>query len=180
VWLSAASHVVSLVCPNPHDPYRAGVAKIIDRRHGLMVRKYVGHMAALLQRLVDDVDDGLIGSVAAAATAETLDDLLDQASNYHREQHQQGAGILATAVFEDTVRRVARAHDITDTDIPMDSLVTSLDKKGTITSVVAKRCRAAAGVRNHALHAQWDKFSLEDVDAVIRLTRQLLSEHLTR
>jgi hypothetical protein len=33
-------------------------------------------------------------------------------------------------------------------------------------------------VRNHALHAQWGEFSLEDVEDVMRLTHQLLIEHL--
>jgi hypothetical protein len=43
---------------------------------------------------------------------------------------------------------------------------------------VAKRCRAAAGARNKALHAQWDEITLQDVESVIALTRELLTTHL--
>jgi hypothetical protein len=38
---------------------------------------------------------------------------------------------------------------------------------------VAKRCRAAAGARNKALHAQWGEITLQDVEKVIALTREL-------
>ena len=140
----------------------------------------VGCLTELLKRLASDVDNGLVASVAAIAGAETLDDLLDQAEEYYRKSHKEGAGNLATAVLEDTVRRIARAHKVTEAGVKLDSLITTLTQDDVITSIVAKRCRAAAGVRNATLHAQWDQVTIEDVDSVIRLTRQLLSECLSR
>jgi hypothetical protein len=49
-WITAAAHVVSLVCPNLHDPYRVGAAKIMEDANasGWLVRRYVGHLVALL------------------------------------------------------------------------------------------------------------------------------------
>jgi hypothetical protein len=43
---------------------------------------------------------------------------------------------------------------------------------------MAKRCRAASGARNKALHAQWDQITLQDVEMVIALARELLTGHL--
>jgi uncharacterized protein YutE (UPF0331/DUF86 family) len=62
----------------------------------------------------------------------------------------------------------------------LDQVISELDKKDVITSLMAKRCRTAAGVRNHALHAQWDELSPDDIADVIRLTHQLLTEQLSR
>src|SRR6478609_3526736 len=57
------------------------------------------------QRVSSDIESGLISSIANAARAETLDDLLGQAKEYHQRNRKEGAGILATAVYEDTIRR---------------------------------------------------------------------------
>jgi hypothetical protein len=100
--------------------------------------------------------------------------LLDQAKEYHKRNNKEGSGILGTAVFEDTVRRLARANMVTEAGTKTDRIISELDKKGTINGIIAKRCRVAAGVRNHALHAQWNEFSLSDVEDVIRLTNEPL------
>jgi hypothetical protein len=181
-WLAAADHIVSMVCRQPTDPYRRSTSAIITSGTGsnYVAHRAVGKMTALLNRLANDVENGLIASVVSIAQAEALDDLLDQAEDYHRKQHKVGAGILATAVFEDTVRRVARANEVADSGTKLDTLITELDQRDVITSIVAKRCRAAAGVRNGALHAQWDTVTLEDVESVLRLTRELLSDRLAK
>jgi uncharacterized protein YutE (UPF0331/DUF86 family) len=137
-------------------------------------------MTALLKQLSIDIDAGLLVSLQNAARTETLDDLLDQAASYHDQDHKEGAGILATAVFEDTVRRLARTNSISEAGRATDTIISELSRKGVITAVIAKRCRAAAGVRNHALHAQWGDFTLHDVEEVLRLTRHLLADHLGR
>ena len=110
-WLASADHCVSMVCAKPTDPYRRSTAAILSSEEATnyAVNNCVGQLTELLKRLVVDVENGLVASVVSAAQAEALDDLLDQAADYHRRQHMEGAGILATAVFEDTVRRVARA-----------------------------------------------------------------------
>ena len=69
-------------------------------------------------------------------------------------------------------------HDVHEAKVPLDTVITTLDQKDVITSIVAKRCRRPAGVRNGALHAQWDTVTLDDVDTVLRPTRELLSSHL--
>jgi uncharacterized protein YutE (UPF0331/DUF86 family) len=128
--------------------------------------------------MLSDLDAGVIADFGNTIRAETLDDLLDQAKEYHRRNNKEGAGILATAVFEDTVRRLARVKKIDEVGVKTDQIISELDKRQVITGILAKRCRVAAGVRNHALHAQWGEFSLEDVEDVMRLTHQLLIEHL--
>jgi hypothetical protein len=49
---------------------------------------------------------------------------------------------------------------------------------GVLTQVKAKRVRSFAGVRNHALHAEWDKFDISDVGAMIKGIRELIEEFL--
>ena len=179
-WLAAADHVVSLACLSPTSAYRSSVARILEiaKTRGYCINESVGEMASMLQHLLSDLDAGLLTTVANQARAETFDDLLDHASEYFKEGRKDGAGVLATAVFEDTLRRIARSHDVEDQRVKSDVLITLLTQKDVITGVMAKRCRAAAGVRNQALHAQWEEFTLDDVNSVIVLTRELLNAYL--
>lgn len=180
-WITAVENAVALACPSPSNRYRAGVERLAtgNTAQGYAVNEAVGEIAAVLRQLISDIDGGLITSVVDQARAETLDDLLDAASEYHSDGRKDGSGILATAVFEDTLRRIARKNDIADKGVKTDILITQLTQSGFTTAIIAKRCRAAAGVRNSALHGQWDEFSLDDVSSVIVLTRELLNAHLS-
>jgi hypothetical protein len=177
-WMGAANHALAAVCPSPVNAYREAAERIVKRDFGFALNQGVGHLTSLLKQLLVDIEYGLLSSVANQVRAETFDDLLDEAAEYHKRKHLQGSGVLATAVFEDTLRRICRSNGIADKDVKTDPLITALDQGGFITSVVSKRCRAAAGVRNKALHAQWDEITLQDVETVIVLTRELLTAHL--
>lgn len=179
-WLVAADYAVSLVCPNPNDAYRNTVARILVRDEGAggTINRTVGELTEILKRLLVDIEDGLLASIANQVTAETFDDLLDHAEKYLNDGRKDGSGILATAVFEDTVRRVGRSHGIDDRKL--DAVISELAKQGIITGLDAKACRLAAGVRNEALHANWDEFELAHVSRTIETTRDLLKNHLAR
>lgn len=181
-WMVSVEHLVTLVCKNPLDTYRfrTGVICAFQPSVHSHWSDNIGPLVIILKRLLFDIENGLITSITVSASAETLDDLLESARHYHRQKNKEGAGILATAVFEDTVRRLARANDVMEAGIKADLIISDLAKKDVITSTMAKRCRVAAGVRNHALHAQWDELSLSDVDDVMRLTHEFLTEHLAK
>lgn len=177
-WFASSEHLLSLICAKPSDPYRIHAAEALEEYNSLGSSLHVMTLTDVLKRISLDIDSGLITSVADAASAETLDDLLDQAKEYHRRSHKEGSGILATAVYEDTIRRIARAHNITEAKVSTDQIISDLVNANVISPLVAKLCRFASGVRNHALHAQWNEFTLAEVDQVIRLTGQLLVDHL--
>lgn len=177
-WMVEASNIIQLAIPIEGNPYRNMIKDASANVRGLP--EQIRTIGLTLKAMLSDIDAGVIADFGNAIRAETLDDLLDQAREYHKRSNKEGAGILATAVFEDTLRRLARAKKIAEAGVKTDQIISDLDKQQVITGILAKRCRVAAGVRNHALHAQWNEFSLEDVDEVVRLTHHLLSEHLAK
>lgn len=64
--------------------------------------------------------------------------------------------------------------------VQLDQLISELCKTKVLTDVLAARSRSAATVRTKATHAQWDEFSAADVDAALKLTRELVGELLGR
>ncbi len=177
-WLGAAYNAICQACALPGHPYRKTYDDIRSGSPRGQVHVHVGAVGEMLKNMLEDARRGLLTSVADNACAETFDDLLDHADEYFREGRKDGSGILASAVFEDTLRKVARSNEIIEADTNLDAVISSLKREGVITKIVAKRCRTAADVRNAALHADWEAFTLGDVEDVIKLTRQLLEEHL--
>jgi hypothetical protein len=160
-WIAAASNVVKVICTDVTNSYRTSDIHLVlesQLKPGI-INRTVGSFTELLKRLLSDAENGLISSIASQASAEALDDLLDLAIEYHSLKRIDGSSIISTAVFEDTVRRIVRRNGIIDKDVKTDTLITILAKKDIISSITAKRCRAAAGVRKRVARSiQRDKF----------------------
>jgi len=146
----------------------------------MVINQAVGVMAAILRSLLLDADAGLLSSVADRARAEAFDNFLDHADAYVSAGHKNEAGVIAGAVFEDTLRRVCRKLGTVEKGAKLDALIAELSAKGELSGIKAKRARAAAHIRTKASHAQWDEFELEDVRATIVFTRELIESHLDR
>lgn len=177
-WITATQNAVHLIFASPEAPYRQKADRIASTRHGYMVHRAVAELASVLQNLVVDANAGLLASIANQARAETFDDFLDHADAYLKEIRKNEAGVIAGVVFEDTLRQVCRNEGIAEKGQKLDSLISELSTRGELSGVKAKRARAAAHVRTKASHAQWDEFELNDVQATIKFTRELIADKL--
>ena len=172
-WIASAKNLLQVIHPDPLSTYRTQATLL----HGPATDK-VGGMVQILKHLLADVEAGVVMRIADAARAEVFDDFLDQSEYYLRGKKVPQAGVIAGVVFEDTIRRICDRLQIHQKGVDLEQLISLLVKQGTLAEVKAKRARAAAGVRTKATHAQWDEFGPEDVDAAIRLTRELIESLL--
>jgi hypothetical protein len=177
-WLASASNLVQRLCPNPESAYRLQVDRIVADGIHYGANDQVGEVAAILRALLTDAQSGLLTSIADRARAETFDDFLDHASAYLKKNCKNESGVIAGVVFEDSVRRACRKHSITEKDVQLDDLISSLAKIDVLSGTKAKRARVAAHVRTKATHAQWDEFDLDDVRAAIEFTREFIANEL--
>lgn len=177
-WVTAAHNAVHNACPDPNTPYRQKAAMLALADTGYFIHRAVGQLAAVLKNLLIDAEAGLLASVADRAKAEAFDDFLDHAEAYAKENRKSESGVIAGVVFEDTLRRICKKLNIQERDVKLDSLISELVSCGELTSVKAKRARAAAGARTKATHAQWDEFEISDVQATINFTRELIANKL--
>jgi hypothetical protein len=173
-WLASAKNLLQVIYPDPLSSYRIQSTMLQGSK-----TERVGGMMEILRHLLLDVDAGVVMRIAEAARAEVFDDFLDQSEYYLRGKKVPQAGVIAGVVFEDTVRTMCDRLQIPQKGVDVEQLISALVKRGAITEVRAKRARAAAGVRTQATHAQWDEFEAEDVQAAIRVARELIDEHLS-
>jgi len=174
----STQNAVHRIASAPDAPYRTRVDAIAAEAHGWAVNQAVGQVREILRNLLEDARAGLLTSIANRARAEILDDFLDTSEHYLGNGRKNEAGIVAGVVFEDTVRRAARKHEIDEKDVKLDALISGLASLGLITGVQAKRARAAADVRTRATHAQWDEFDASDVGVAIDITHEIVAKLL--
>jgi hypothetical protein len=128
--------------------------------------------------LLEDVEKGLVGTITNKIRAETFDELLDLAVAYRGRDGKDQAGAVVSIVFEDTMRKIY-ADKIDKVMRPqLEEVIVALTKKEVITEEQATQARAAALVRNKALHANWNGFTMDGVDATIKFTKALIEAYL--
>jgi hypothetical protein len=176
-WLIAAQNSVQLVFPSDSNPYHARAQYVVKLSQNDLAEA-VFDMSALLAKLLEEIEGGLLTGIENHAIAVTFDDFLDHGAEYLRHGRKNEAGVIAGIVFEDTIRRICRVLSMPEKGIALDTLIAELVKQDVLTSLKAKRARAAAGLRTSAAHARWDEIDLSDVAPVIELTKELIEAHL--
>jgi len=174
----AALHIVQKVVANPDNSYLKVIEDLATNAPRTEIGRTAGEIGEILSQLLVDIQAGLLSSVADHARAEVFDSFLDHAKLYLDNKHSNRAGVIAGVVFEDSIRRICRIHQIEEQGSNLDQLISDLVKAGILSEVKAKRARTAADVRNKATHAQWDKFDEKDVAATVEITEELIRKHI--
>jgi hypothetical protein len=177
-WIAAAMNAIQLACPNPNSAYWKKAESISAKEYGYTMQSAVGELSEILRNLLKDIEAGLLTSIADRARAQTFDDFLDHGRAYLKDGRIKEAGVICGVVFEDTLRRVCRKHDIEDKDVKLDTLISALVKIEVLSDAKAKRARVAAHVRTKATHAQWDEFDANDVAATADIAQELINAQL--
>lgn len=143
------------------------------------IPSYLFHaIYAVLKGAHDEWQRGLLRKIEYIIVAETFDDFLDHAEYYHKGNKKIESSILASAVLEDTIKKIARKNGIDSKGKSLESLIDELTKAEVLTPVKAKRIKSYSAVRNHALHAEWDNIDIQDVGILISGVRVLIENYL--
>lgn len=178
-WLTSASNLIHFLVPS-ESPLAQDCDRLMADEHlkqGVPSNVLV-LMLGLLTGVKDEWDNGFLGKIEYIVAGATFDDFLDHAAEYHRGNKKIEAAVLSSAVLEDTVKKIAQKNGIQTGGKTLEPLINALVKANVLTSVKGKRVKAYAGVRNHALHAEWDEFEISDVGDLIHGTRELLENYL--
>lgn len=178
-WMTSAANAVIQIAPpgsffqaeidrlTTHDELKSGISIIILQKvHGV------------LQSILVEANNGLLAKLEHQVFATAFDDFLDHAEEFHRSGKLKESAVLVSAVLEDTLKRIAIKNNVTVTGLSLDPLIDELAKLGVFNLVKAKRMKSCAGIRNAALHAEWEKLDLKDVGMAINLVRELLDGYL--
>jgi len=178
-WLTSAINLVHTIAP-PKSSYLQEIERIRQNEHfkygfpSLAFQQMFGLLVSAKQEWVQ----GLLRQIEYVIAAETFDDFLDHAAIYHKGNKKTEASILASAVLEDTVKKIANKNGINPSGKSLDELIDELAKTDVITPVKAKRYKGYSGVRNSALHAEWGQIDIRDVGELINGVKEMIVQYL--
>ena len=75
----------------------------------------------MTERLLEEIEGGLLTSIENHAIAVTFDDFLDHGAEYLKNGRKDEAAVVAGIVFEDTIRRICRVLEIPENGVAMDA-----------------------------------------------------------
>lgn len=178
-WILSIVNIVSLLV-STDSHYSRECMKITGSEDlGSGVPYYaVQKLTGLLKSLKEEISLGFLRKIEYMVFATAFDDFLDHAEQFHKGGKLMESGVLASIVFEDTIRKICEKNTIDQSGVSMEDLIDSLTRKGIITPVKAKRYKWLSSVRNQALHAQWDEIDLKDIGGLIKGTKEIIETHL--
>ncbi|XBT41643.1 hypothetical protein ABNP32_13425 [Pseudomonas viridiflava] len=178
-WFSSAANAIQQVAPQGGF-YMSELKRIVEHEElkGGFPKSSLEKLLGLLQSVQLEAQAGLLVKLEDQVVASAFDDFLDHATQYHKAGKLNEAAVLASAVLEDTIKRIARKCEVAVSGVSLEPLIDELTKCNVFTQVKAKRLKSYAAIRNHALHAEWDKLDIRDVGAQLSGLRELLDEHL--
>jgi uncharacterized protein YutE (UPF0331/DUF86 family) len=141
------------------------------------VRRLIAHLRFLRDAIAGD----LLHRTYVEVVAADLSEFLAYAETYFEAGQKVQASVIAAAVFEDSLRRLAREHGLeSGRDVQIESLINALRTRSIVSKPDAQELKFLASIRNAAMHASWDEFDLETVGRMIRGTEGLLDKLLSR
>lgn len=177
-WMLSAVNLIESVVP-PESRYVEQARKLVPAfDHSV----YVGEFGALLgifQSTAAEWQNGLLEPLEPRFAARTLASFLRDAAQLMAQSSGEypAAGVLASAVLEDSVRRLCLRHGLSVDKVSLEGRLDALKAKGIITKVANKRLKGFAGVRDAAFHAHWEQLSPGDISQLIEAMEDFLETH---
>lgn len=122
----------------------------------------------------EDFEGGYLFNVDLRVSGEVFGDFVVLAKQALSQGHKDVAAVLACAALEDALKRYAAANDLSVDGKTMTEVVNALKGSGLVSGAQKTLLDAMPRIRNHALHAEWDKLSEPDVNSVIGFVEQFL------
>lgn len=124
-----------------------------------------------------DYDGGYIFSLERQISGEIFGDLVTLAKEALANDNHQAAAVLACAALEDALKRYAATQGLDVSGKVMQQVVAALKSKGLVTGAQKSLLDSMPKVRDHAMHAEWQKITPADAAGVIGFVEQFLLMH---
>ena len=132
----------------------------------------------LLLGAKSDVANGLIRDLTSRIVLDIKSDFLETALAMADEGQKDPAAVLACIVLEDSLKRLAAKHSITNAvDKEMSVVATMLLNANAIEKSTNQAIRSFLTLRNAALHAQWHEVSIESVKLLLAFLPSFVEKH---
>jgi hypothetical protein len=98
-------------------------------------------------------------------------DFVDLAERALEEDRSDVAAVLASAAFEDLMKKRAEAAGVEVAGKELSEVLNALKASGSLSGPQAKVATSYVTLRNKAMHAEWNKIASPEVAGLIAFTK---------
>lgn len=176
-WSSSALHLLHGVFGKNSPHYEQFNASISNVKGNFVDPQQLDACRGIFLGAKSDVDGGFLFDLQTTISGEVFADFVTAAKAALDDGKHTVAAVLACAALEDALKRYAIAKDIDVSDKTMDAVVNALKAGGFVSGPQKGLLAAMPRIRNHAMHADWDKLTPQDAGSVIGFVEQFLLAH---
>lgn len=141
-WILSVCNLISVSVPQ-HNLFYIESQKLLSNENlnDNVPYHVTERLTGLLESFRDELQQGLLKKLEYIVMATTFDEFLDHAEHFHKGGKQQESSVLASVVFEDTIRKIAKKNSIEEKGMSLETIIDELAKINVITPVKAKRIK---------------------------------------
>ena len=144
-----------------------------------LISSFAQSLMGVLLNIREEIEAGLISSVASEAAGEVIGDLVALAKGQLKAGYKDVAAVLAAAALEDALKRKAQEFGFNTENKTLDGVINSLKTKSFFKGAQAPIISSYVRLRNAAMHADWEKISDSDVSSLLGFLEPFLIEHFS-
>lgn len=132
-----------------------------------------------LLNIREELEADLVRSIATEAAGEIFGDLVALAKAQLKAGFTSVAAVLASAAFEDALKRKAQELGVNVEGKTLDAIVNALKAKSFFKGAQAPIVSSYVKLRNASMHADWEAIGDADVSSLIGFLEPFLLEHFS-
>ena len=177
-WIYSVNNFLNFLS-KANSIYAKEMSSILEKKEvkGDVSSDAVKKIFGLLNSAFTEWKEGFLERIEFIIAAETFDDFLEHSEEYHKASKKIEACVLASAVLEDTLKKIALKNSVSQNQ-SLEPLIDELTNNNIFTPVKAKKFKSYVGIRNSALHARWGEFDIKDVGYLIKGIKELIEDYM--
>ena len=176
-WVSSALNIIQAVFGKDSPHFVRLDAEISRVQNNYVPERQLQACRGIFLGAKSDVDGGYLFNVQTSFTGEIFGDIVATAKAALDEGQHTVASVLACAALEDALKRLATVNGLVVEDKTMGEVINALKAKGLVSGAQKALLSAMPKIRNHAMHAEWEKLTPQDAGSVIGYVEQFLLAH---
>ena len=178
-WVSSTLNIIQAVFGKDSPHFVRLDAEISLVQNNYVPERQLQACRGIFMGAKSDVDGGYLFNVQTSFTGEIFGDIVATAKAALDEGQHAVACVLACAALEDALKRLAVVNGLFVEDKTMEEVINALKAKGLVSGAQKALLTAMPKIRNHAMHAEWEKLTPQDAGSVIGYVEQFLLSHFT-
>ena len=179
IWLGWATSAASLikVVFGEESPYYTNFANEIKKSRGYDTT--IKTLQEIFLSAKEAFEGGYVFNVELTISGEIFGDFVVLAKQSLAEGHKDVAAVLASAALEDALKRYAKVNGLNVDGATMAKVISAIKSKGLVSGARKSMLDSMIRIRNHTMHAEWEKVNEPEVNSIIGYVEQFLLQEFS-